>query len=245
MTHLDDDKLKFDERVDQYLLGRMSEEEALQFEIEYLDNPKLLAEVEMVEQLMLGLKLNAKADAHSKTEQAISQSTAKVEPKKERESFGQSIKKFFDGFFIPQTAFGALAAVVFVIPLMLTSQNEIVDAGQPVHTTSVYVLGQQRVRSAAAVPDANIETIELLAEQSSLTLGVETEPTGGIPEPFTLKLYNAEDKLIWQQSGLYPDHEWVVYVSLATTFISQGQYRYELESPVNKTKIGFMQIDKF
>jgi hypothetical protein len=244
MTLLDNDKNKFDERVDQYLLGRMSEEEALQFEIEYLDKPELLAEVEMVEQLMVGLKLNAKADAHSISEQANAQPVASRKPTEQKESLGQSIKKFFDGFFIPQTAFGAAAAVALIIPLMLTTQGDI-NADTPVHTTSVYVLGQQRVRSVAAVPDANIESIELLAEQSSLTLGVEAEPTAGVPEPFTLKLYNDEDKLIWQQSELYPDHEWVVYVSLATTFITEGQYRYELESPVNKTKTGFMNIEKF
>ncbi|GAB2196814.1 hypothetical protein [Sessilibacter sp. MAH4] len=232
---------EFDERVDQYLLGRMNEQQALEFEIEYLDNPQLLAEVEMVEQLIHGLKLNAGEAFDTNVSYANNANLQKTNIKSS-ESFMDRISRFFGGFSVPQAAFGAVAAAVLIVPVMLYQQGE--HGASPIQTTSVYVLGQQRVRSAAAVPDANIETIELALEQTSFTLGIATSPIAGIPEPYTLKVYNQNNKLIWQQDSLYPDYQWNVYVNLATNFIDEGDYRYELQSDNGEDKSGMMRIKK-
>lgn len=215
--------IQFDERVDHYLRGRMSEEEELAFEIEYLENPDLLAQVEMVEQLIQGLKLNESALAYethaTDTTAQIAESTA--EYKTERSSWQQWLQQWFT----PQTAWGAIAATVFLVPLMSIMNNQpgAHSANLAVEGTYVHLLGQ-RVRSTTRTTD----TIYIEPDQSNVVIGFATEPTFGVPEPLTVTVYNTEDQILWQQQGLQPDYRWTVYLSVHKRSITPGEYRYEL-----------------
>lgn len=205
----------FDERVDRYLLGKMSEEEELQFEVEYLDNPKLLAEVEMVEHLIRGLQLNKDTHTHA---QAQTEQEAKT-------GLGAQLAKWFSEWFTPQTAWGAVAATVFLVPLMtlMNAQQSGGENVQQVQGTYVHLLGQ-KVRSSTPVED--IITIE--PNQKSLVIGFTSEPTFGIPDPLSVKVYDANDQVIFSEDNLTPDYRWTVYLSLSNVDLAPGKYRYEL-----------------
>ncbi|BFM08633.1 hypothetical protein [Halioxenophilus aromaticivorans] len=220
------EQVQFDERVDLYLRGKMSEEEELAFEIEYLDNPDLLAQVEMVERLIHGLKLNedsfsqAAQVAEPKARYQVSQQAAEAS-----DSFISKASAWLGKWFTPQTAWGAVAATLFLVPLMSVINQSAGPAltNPAVQGTYVHLLGQ-RVRSANGAAD----TIFIEPKQQNLVVGFATEPTFGVPEPLTVTVYNADDVVVWQQQGLQPDYRWTVYLSVNTQAIAPGTYRYEL-----------------
>lgn len=218
-------QIQFDERVDRYLRGKMSEEEELEFEIEYLDNPDLLAQVEMVERLIRGLKLNEAtlSQAAHVAELGAVYNTKAAEP-----TFGEKVKQWLSDFFTPQAAWGAVAAALFIVPLMSvinTTPNPEVNAVQQVQGTTLHLLGQ-RVRSTTKAEDV----IYIEPQQGNLVVGFTTEPTFGVPEPLTVTVYNEQDQIVWQQANLQPDYRWTVYLSVNSSALQPGQYRYELSN---------------
>ncbi len=225
--------VQFDERVDHYLRGKMSEDEELAFEIEYLDNPDLLAQVEMVEKLIHGLKLNEASlspvaqNAMDKTTE-ISEHSAlyRVTPENSGKTVSPMAKigQWISDCFTPQTAWGAIAATVFLVPLMsMINSNGPHVTNPQVQGTYVHLLGQ-RVRSTTKAAD----TIIIEPKQTNLVVGFATEPTFGVPEPLTITVYNTNNAIVWQQQGLQPDYRWTVYLSVNAQAVQPGDYRYEL-----------------
>ncbi|WP_317930332.1 hypothetical protein [Halioxenophilus sp. WMMB6] len=216
--NFDNQNNAFDERVDRYLRGKMTEAEELEFEIEYLDNPRLLAEVEMVERLMRGLELNKSLPSTPRA------ATTTMRPV----SLTDTLKQWLSDWFTPQTAWGAAAAAIVLVPLMSIISPELntpADAPTGVQPTYVHLLGQ-KVRSLSTSEDV----IYLEPEQKNLVIGFTSEPSFGVPEPVTVNVYDANDQLVWHQDGLLPDYRWTVYLSVNATELKPGEYRYELLS---------------
>ncbi len=209
---------QFDERVDRYLLGKMTEAEELEFEIEYLDNPGLLAEVEMVERLIRGLKLNENLLSENATPP-----TAEAKPQKAKPGFGETLKNWLGEWFTPQTGWGAVAATVVLVPaLTVLNPNQ---QQSSVQGTYVHILGQ-KVRSSTKIE----EVINIEPGQNHLVVGFTTEPSFGVPDPITVKVFNENNQLVWQQAELLPDYRWNVYLSITSDNLEPGLYRYELTS---------------
>lgn len=210
--------IQFDDRVDRYLLGKMTEAEELEFEIEYLDNPDLLAEVEMVERLIRGLKLNESAQVVPP-----SQAAAKV-AKPKTPGLSQRIGQWLQEWFTPQTGWGAVAATVFLVPTMMLLNPPAEQADQ-VQGTYVHILGQ-KVRSSKKIE----EVVYIEPNQTHVVIGFTTEPSFSAPEPVTVKVFDEQNQLVWQQAGLNPDYRWSVYLSITSEELQPGIYTYELSS---------------
>lgn len=237
------EQVQFDERVDLYLRGKMSEDEELAFEVEYLDNPDLLAQVEMVEKLIHGLKLNEQALGQAAQVNEANTAYQVHKPSQPADQTGLlvKIKQWLSDWFTAQTAWGAVAATVLLVPLMSMIDNSGTSYGGPdAQGTYVHLLGH-RVRSASQAAD----TIIVEPEQTNLVVGFSTASTFGVPEPLTITVYNSDNNIIWQQQGLLPDYRWTVYLSINAQTIEPGEYRYELtngESIVNSGRFD-MQFD--
>lgn len=243
MNH-ENQQIQFDERVDHYLRGKMNEEEEVAFEIEYLENPDLLAQVEMVDQLIKGLKQHqstislAAANTENITGQ-VKESTTQYNTGSEPTVISK-IKQWLADWATPQAAWGAVAATVFLVPLMsiLNNQTGPSLSSPQVQGTYVHLLGQ-KVRSTTN----ETATIYIEPGQSNVVVGFATEPTFGVPEPLSVTVYNANEQVVWQQQGLQPDYRWTVYLSINSASIESGEYRYELTNGDSIVNSGNFAMD--
>lgn len=217
------EKIDYDPRVDQYVCGKMSEDEELAFEVEFLENPALLDEVEIATKLKQGLAMNR--DYQPEPAAATDKRSGNVLQFVRKELFNW------------QAAYGAVAASLFLIPtaiLVLSQQGAVIDQPLTAQTTSltqgtyVHVLGQ-RVRSSVKPK----EVVYVEPNQPSLVLGFTSEPTFGAPDAVTVTVFNDQEQQLWQSQSLYPDHRWAVYVNVDGSLLAPGKYTYQLANAEN------------
>jgi len=192
-----------DPRVDDYVRGKMCEEDVFNFQVECMENPELLEQVELADSLLEGL-------------QQIQESEIKEKNTKQSQSFS-----FLKYITVPQTAWGAIAATIILIPLM-TIQTDT----QPSVGTAVYVLGTNITRNGNG---SSTENILLDSSTENLVLGFQAPSTLGSPQTYTLSIYNQSNTLLWQGKQLTPNSALVIYVNVEKSFFKGGNYRYILK----------------
>ncbi|MES2826275.1 MAG: hypothetical protein V4732_21960 [Pseudomonadota bacterium] len=221
MSNIESDDL--DARIDRYVRRKMSIEEELEFEATYLDKPEILAKIEEV-QLLRGLLKETQKNSKNP-------------------SYGlrERWEKILHYMAVPQTGWGALAATLLIVPLLLvtnTSQRE-----GPIGTTSVYLLKSITVRS-----DENTEkkefSLTLEKDKKNIVLGFVVMPNLGEPFIWTLEILDEHNQSVWREEKLRPDVESVIYVSIKMYFLPENRYTYHLRSDGNTMVEGTILIKR-
>jgi hypothetical protein len=194
-----------DPRVDRYVNGQMTEQEAAEFETYFLDQPEIIEQIELTQALKLGL-LQAKLDA---AESASSQQPS---------SGGQ--ESWWQRFFSVHgstgwvTAFASLALVVVAQSFYFTRQIDQLSAPQA--NTPVLVLSQTRGNAPAGVIFLN-DNIRWFA--------LELELDWPQADWYSLTVSDDESgKTITQVEKLSVSSNDTVIVSLPADSFSQGEY---------------------
>lgn len=198
-----------DAYLDRYARGKLSQEEELEFEAIYLDNPAVLAKIEEIQRLKGVLK--------------EAQAITRAQP----DTFIASWKKAFQYLIVPQTGWGALAATLIFIPALFFASDS--NKEDSTSTTSVYLLESISVRSDESSKERNFP-LTLTKEQKNIVLGFVVEPYLGQPSTWTLDIVDEQQRSIWHGEKLQPDFQSVIYLSIDSRLLRNSRYRYHLLS---------------
>lgn len=202
-----------DERIDNYVCGRLAPEEQLEFEAEFIGNQELVKKIEEAYALKQCL-------VEAKKQGAFADSPA-----------SSWLEKWWHYFAIPQTAWGAVAAGFLLFPLVLFQINHHSSGG--IESTSVYLPPDDDLRSASAHKN-NDYVIKRRSDQVQIIFGVIVPPSSGKPEPWDIELRDQSERLIWSKQDQYGDARSMVYISIANNAISNGVYSYRVFSKEKK-----------
>jgi hypothetical protein len=182
-----------DERIDQYVCGRLSPQDELEFEAEFIGNPGLV----------------------KKIEEAYALKQCLVEAKK-KGAFNvpatrSSMQNWWCYFVVPQTAWGAIAAILLVVPLFLSSihQSELVS----VSPVSVYMLDEEKFRGAVDQLGAEC-VIQIGSGESKKLIGFTVPSAAGADIRWNIELLDKEGNRLWYGEDLSADARSVIYLEV-------------------------------
>lgn len=216
--------LSIDPRVDDYVRGKMSNDDALDFEAEYLEKPELLEQVELADRLREGLRENF-GDNLDKSHSGNKQETTSTNQQDPSKPFN-----LFKYLAVPQTVWGAIAAALVLYPALMFNNDN-----QPRVDTAVYLLNQSITRSSEE--NTKPENIVLDKTAKKLILGFKTPSTLGIPQRYRLNIYDYKNTLLWKGEDLVPNHALVIYLDMNRSFLRPGSYHYSLEKSLDNSII--------
>lgn len=178
------------EALDRYVRQGMEDIDEAQFEAEYLGDPELLEQVKLTTRMVEGLK-REKAQKH------------KHAPVKHRLT-GEWLRYFA----VPQTAWGAIAASLLLVPiaLMLSGTR---STGSP-ENVEVKRINLERYRGSASVSTPSVNNFS--HDGKALVIGFDVGASLGPRKPYDLSIFDSDGALFWQSKGLKPDSESMVYV---------------------------------
>lgn len=201
------------DKIDDYVRGKMSPEEAMAFEADYLENPDLLKQVELVSRLRQGLQ-----DASDKEFGEVKHRRDSISMVARLVVFSKQVIRFLS---VPQTAVGAVAACLLALPLLINRPMDVPSA--PGVNTSVYVVSSGgETRSLDEAP----EVIQIDRELKRLVLGFAVPPSLGAPRQYSVSISKEDGITTWQSGPLTANHESLIYIDIAADFLSAGAYRY-------------------
>ncbi|WP_019601389.1 anti-sigma factor family protein [Teredinibacter turnerae] len=201
-----------DDQIDNYVNGRMSEEDEITFEAHYLENPALLARVESAQALKDGLKLAPAAESQR------------------RPSIAGINSAWLSYILAPQTAIGAIAASLLLIPLILKHDPAV--SPEAITTTQFYLVANDVYRNESAAP----ETHRITLDKRALALGFEVPPALGKPQSWTVSIHDAKGALLYTSEPLAPNLQSVIALTLAPDLLAQNRiYHYSLAPENSQT----------
>lgn len=212
-----------DERIDQYVCGRLSPQDELEFEAEFIGNPSLVKKIEEAYALKQCL-------AEAKKQGASNASGAHFSP-----------QKWWSYFAVPQTALGAVAASLLLVPVILNQQSEYSSGS--VNPASVYLLGEETLRGEP-VQKKSVYEIDLQSSHSQIVLGFVVPPSAGEPLAWDIEILDKDSSRVWYGEGLYGNLQSVVYVVVGREVIKEGTYTYKIsaETEGNAINSGIINV---
>lgn len=196
--------------VDRYLLGQMSEREAMAFEDFYASDPETLAELETTSQMIDGLR-----DAQRRGDIEVSATAA---PRDNVVSLTSRLKRF-----VATPAYGMAASLAAVIAMTMSFSGSVLtarDGGGSTMTAAINIPivtlaptrgGDGGVQIDAGEADHIVFALDLgIAEAASYSAVVET----------------TDGDSVWQAEGLTPDSLQSVTLAVPKRMLPAGDYRF-------------------
>jgi hypothetical protein len=233
-----------DARIDRYVRRKMSADEELEFESDYLDQPDVIAKIEEI-QLLQGILKNVRQSA-TEPEREPEQEREQSRPKVQLVELFTQWKKMLRYLTVPQTAWGALAATLMIMPVLLLLTYGHKESA--IGTTSVYLLESITVRgddtTGNETTKERIFSLTLEKAQKNIVLGFVVEPNLGPPATWTMEVVNEQNQSIWIGEKLSPDFQSVIYINIETHMLKDKRYLYHLRSGSHNTIEGAILINR-
>jgi len=198
-----------DERIDKYVCGRLSPQDELEFEAEFIGNPVLVKKIEEAYALKQCLGEAKKQGGFKQSE------------------MHSPLQKWWNFFAVPQTAWGAVAASLLLVPVFLGQLQGHPSEG--VNLTSVYLLGEESLRGGSA-QEKPVYEIDLQSSQSQVVLGFVVPPSAGEPLAWDIEILDKDNHRVWFGEHLYGNSQSVVYVVVGNEVIKEGAYTYKIST---------------
>ncbi len=204
--------------VDRYLSDRLTPDELTRFEAHFVDCPRCLDQLEAAEEFGTALRTAAAQDAH-------------------RNMFQSGLMAVLMGWSRQRQALAAAFALALVAlpatwylwsvrPLLQEfDQVRLQRLSEPQVNTPNVLLSLTRSADPSLAPP--IRTIVIPAESDWLTISLEIEDDPDI-QSYDAALLTAEDRTLWQQSGLKANIYDVVSIAFPSGFLPAGEYRLDL-----------------
>ncbi len=196
-----------DERIDKYVCGRLSPQDELEFEAEFIGNPVLVKKIEEAYALKQCLGEAKKQGGFNASDTHF------------------SLKKWWSYFAVPQTAWGAVAASLLLVPVFLNQLHEYSSAG--INPASVYLLGEETLRGES-VQEKPVYEIDLRSGHAQVVLGFVVPPSAGEPLAWNIEILDKDNHRVWYGERLYGNFQSVVYVTVGNEVIKEGSYTYKI-----------------
>lgn len=182
-----------DERIDRYVCGRLSPQDELEFEAEFIGNPSLVKKIEEAYALKQCL-------AEAKTQGGFNKSDKHF-----------SLQKWWRYFAVPQTAWGAVAASLLLVPVFLSSIPQ--SKRMSVNPVSVYMLDEEKFRSSVDQAE-NKCVIKIAPGQSQKLIGFTVPSAAGGDIRWNIELLDNERNRLWYGEDLSADARSVIYLEV-------------------------------
>ena len=195
-------KVQYDERIERYILDKMSDSEAEEFELYFLANPACLEQLEVAEKIHQGLhSLHADKD--------IQNIRDSVQPKLPVWS-----KQ------VPVWWLAAAVLVALVFPHMAS-------LFQPFSSPSGVQVFNVELASTRA-DDAKEVELNLTDSQTLLSFYIDTGVARFAHNEYGFRLINAENKVVFIASNLQLNNASTVFVNLGEKQVPPGSYTFEV-----------------
>jgi hypothetical protein len=179
-----------DERIDRYVCGRLSPQDELEFEAEFIGNPSLVKKIEEAYALKQCL-------AEAKTQGGFNKPCASL------------WLRWCRYLAVPQTAWGAIAASLLLVPVFLDGNKQ--SSSLNVATVPVYMLEEEELRGASGSQRSLCE-IKVASGQTQLFLGFVVPSAAGEYMYWNIEILDKADNRIWYGEKLSPDVRSVIYL---------------------------------
>ncbi len=223
------DQMAKDQTIERYLLKQMDDDEASDFEAYFLSNRECLEQLEMTSKLYDGLK-------HSEKTKQSSVATVKNRLPASNDDVWWRKK-------LPVWATAAMLLVFMTPSVYLYQENK--EYTLPQSTLSVISLPVSTTRSA----EKSETIIELSGGRTIFSVYLDTELEGmSFPNyQFSIRKLSSTSKE-WKSSKLMLDINDMLYVDLGTSFLTWGEYEYNILGRENNSvpiiiSTGILQIN--
>jgi hypothetical protein len=199
--------------VRRYLLGYLSEDEAEAFEARFIDDRSLLDELEEAERFIAGFRQIAR-DGRLR----------ELRRRHGRAGFTAAFRSPRSAWFV--AAAGLLVAVgasVYFYGQLHRLRTELAQLRAPQVNTRIVDLEIMRGAPTPGMPE---RTVLLPAESSWIVLAMDTGSTGSVAH--RARLLDSAARVVAESSGLLPDELGIVYWSIPSSTLRQGDYQAEL-----------------
>lgn len=224
--------------IDHYLLGKLNEQQADEFEVMCLHDQKMLLELELSEKMLAAFR---RADEQNLLQPIHPQSV--VHKTSRHSPWPNAIRANAPRTF-PVWNYATAAAMILGICLVssitvFSQRNTPSSAYEPQINTPIFELAQ--TRSASADPDY-IVRISDQPEWLVLTMNL-----GQIDfDRYRATLLDQNKTLVWQSDGLQPNYQDALTLSLNSAQLAEGNYVVKIEgltgvenNPVRVAEYGF------
>lgn len=181
-----------DERIDRYVCGRLSPQDELEFEAEFIGNPSLVKKIEEAYALKQCL-------AEAKTQGGFNKPCASL------------WLRWCRYLAVPQTAWGAIAASLLLVPAFLSSNPQ--SKRMSVNPVSVYMLDEEKFRSSVDQAE-NKCVIKIAPGQSQKLIGFTVPSAAGGDIRWNIELLDNERNRLWYGEDLSADARSVIYLKV-------------------------------
>lgn len=206
--------LPVEDEVDLYINGKLTEQQEIEFEARYLESPELLHQVELAQQLKQGL--------------AAANSDGGLTPTRAAQPFLHKLSRYF---WVPQTAVGALAAILLIAPLALLNRTAGVAQlpSSAALDSELVIIGSTVLRGASNMGETEKPlAITLDASKPWVTLAFEVPPSLGRPIAWQIALSDADGSAIYMGEPQFPNGRSIVSVTINLAALVKNSYSYRI-----------------
>lgn len=210
-----------DERIDDYVCGRLTPEDEQEFEDAFIGNPGLVKKIEEAYALKQCL-------VEAKEQGAFIENKAP-----------SWLKKCWDYFAVPQTAWGAIAAACLVVPLSLQ-----IYQSRLLEDDKIFVALPEHYdfRTGVVSIDASYY-VGRLSDQTLVVFVLSVPSAYGESRPWDVQLLDANGQVIWSKSNQPNDGQSKIYIKVAREILVDKEYTYNIFSKEkNNVSSGKIQI---
>lgn len=207
--------------IDRYLLGKLNEQQADEFEVLCLHDPDVLEQLELSEKMLAGFR---RADEQNLLQEIQLKS---VVEKPGQDNLAQSGVKPAAARGFPTWNYATAAALILGVCLMsgitvFSQRDASSSAFEPQINTPIFELA--RTRSASAEPDY-IVRISDQPEWMVLTMDL-----GQVNyDHYRATLLDQNKTVVWQSDGLEPNYQDALTLSLNSAKLAEGNYFVRIE----------------
>ncbi|MGI9289097.1 MAG: hypothetical protein ACR2P1_27240 [Pseudomonadales bacterium] len=209
--------------IDRYLLGKLSEEQADEFEVLCLHDQSVLDQLELSEKMLAGFH---RADEQNLLQEIHPQS---VKQNASQDESLQGTGRAASPRVFPAWNYATAASLFLGICLLSTitvfSQRDVPSSAyEPQINTSIFEL--TRTRSASAKPDY---VVSISPEPEWMVLSMDMGLDEVLYDRYRTTLLDQSKAVVWQSDGLERNHMDFLTLSLNSAKLSEGNYMVRIE----------------
>lgn len=197
------------QKIERYILNRMDEQEASQFEAFYMSNQQCLEQLEMAERLYFGLKVVTSAC------ETIGQQVVPIKNTDAQRHWWLKSMPYW------------AAAALFLVALLPSGvfYQELLQHNLPQAQPSVVSLSLSTTRSS----QQQALSIQTSSGRTILSIYIDIDIVGTLYSSYGFTISKQRDPSShWQATGLKSDQNDMLYIDLGTQYLLPGTYEYSI-----------------
>lgn len=197
-----------DARINNYVRGKLSPQEELDFEAEFIGNPQLVRRIEEASVLLQSLA------------EAQRQGIFLVE---QRPSLAIRLWSYFA---VPQTAWGAVAASLLLVSVLfgLDSRSTAITSG----ALPIYLYGSEQVRG-----EQNPGEQQIPLDSAPKLLGFIVPSSMGKPIAWNIEILDKDNRRVGYEENLSADSRATIYFIADSSLLKAGNLTYTIRDSKN------------